>query len=55
MQELEGCDVGDDFDIDGVPTEPCVSNPSYTEIVHEMTKQAKLKGRKLLSLYIHVY
>ncbi len=53
MQELEGCDMGEDFDVDNVPTEPCVSNPSYTEIVHEMTKEAK--GRKPLSLYVHVY
>ncbi len=50
MQEL---DVEEDFDVDSVPTEPCVSNPSYTETVHEMTKEAN--GRKLLSLYIHVY
>ncbi len=53
MQELEGCDVGEDFDVDSVPTEPCVSNPSYSAIVHELSKEAK--GRKLLSLYIHVY
>ncbi len=53
MQEVEGCDVGEDFDIDNVPTEPCVSNLSYTETVHEMTKEAN--GRKLLSLYIRVY
>ncbi len=51
MQELEGYDVGEDFDVDSVPTELYVSNPSYTETVHEMTKEAN--GRKLLSLYIY--
>ncbi len=45
MQKLEGSDMGEDFDVDSVPTEPCVSNPSYTETVHEMTKEAN--GRKL--------
>ncbi len=45
--------MGEDLDVDSVPTEPCVRNLSYTETIPKMTKVAN--GRKLLSLYIHVY
>ncbi len=54
MQELEGCDVGEDFDVDSVPTEPCVSNSSHTETVHEMTKLANAMQKTAIIVHTRV-
>ncbi len=52
MQELEGCDVGEDFDVDGIPTvrvEPCVSTHLTQKLCMKPTKKQAGKGQKLLS------
>ncbi len=53
MQELEDCDVGEDFDVDGILTErvePCVSTHPTQKLYMKSPKNKLARGRKLLSL-----
>ncbi len=55
MQELESCEVGEDFDVDGIPTErvePCVSTHLTQKLYMIITKEQAGKWQKAATIHV---